>query len=1477
LFSLFAVVAMTVCAGRFAVAQAVPQLLPYTVTAVVGGGAYGNSSAYYNNGTNTTCAYLSWSGSAYVTKTDSSHMPTDTVGDGCLNNEVAVTTPHSVVSDSEGNLFFIDSGNNLIRRADAHTGIVTTVGGYTVASTSSTAPTFASIASQSTCPSSGNTQADTYGDGCLATEVPMASPEALAIDAAGNIWFTDYYLGAVREIVKSTGVIQTVVNQSVSVNPGLTSGLNGFTWTKGVGYVGYNASNVANGTTGSTTYITAAKALLFRPYGLAFDKAGNLYVAENYNNTVEVVNLSNATRTIAGYTVYPNEILTIAGSGCPGRLDTYTLGESASSSTTPTLANMSCDSSAYYGHSNGTSPYPSTGSTLDSPYQVAVDNSGNIYIADEYPYNVRVINTTTGYISTFAGVLNSGRTATVALASGAASSTKLSSVYGVTTDSLGNVYISDYASTSDYLERVDIATGELYPIGGQVSTSAPASAMSAAAGATYCSAKTDAIGDGCPATQATFYKGYFVTIDPAGNLYIGDSGNNLVRKLSVGTQFSATSVGSSVTQTLDVHFGVGDSPGTSTVPNSIADFTIGTAGTCTKNSDTSENCPLPVTFTPALAGLRTAPLVVTSALGKVSIFTLTGTGQAPALVVDPSPQTTLASTGLTSVNELALDNAGNLYAAVPGASSIIKISSVGTESNLGSSLSEANAVAVDGSGNVYTALATGSVVEIPANGSSEVTVGSGFTNPAGLAVDAYGNLYVTDEAASTVTEILAGTGAQVTLASNSTVAALSQPTGIAVDGYGNVFVSSTVENEVIEIPFSGAAAKTLGTNLNSPLGLAVDAAGSLYIADSKNNRVAFIPNEGGTLNSNDQLTIISGLGTPTGVAVTGQGGVYVSDASNNAIYKYSRSSASINFGNENLAVGQIQAGWTSASADIVSVGNQAVTFSSTFATASGANTADFTLSPSSIPSGTLFPAAGYGVPLTADYSPTGTTVGSRSATYTFNATNATAPALALSGTASHPSELATASISTTPTRSQTDWIYGQTVVLNFNVLPNNLGSLETPTGSLAVTVDGTSYTVQLSASATVSYDAVGSLSVVSLGAGTHTVTAIYNGDSNFGGNTAAPLSFKIDQAPLVVTGGTLNKAFDAPLSTLTGTSTGVVNNDVIGVSYSTTAVWNSPVIAAGYPITPSVSGTALSNYSVTLNNGTLYVTKDSTVVAVSASSNSVNPTTQVTLTATVSNQTSYPNGTSPTGQVAFYNTVNSVTTQIGANAPLNSSGIATLTTTFAVTGATTTNSVTAVYLGDTNFVGSSTASGLAIVSGVPTFALAQPGTASLTVSPGQSGLLSFNVTPAFGYNGIITFSCSNLPATIGCSFSPASITANGTTTLEALTITTSQGTQAINHSKPKPNGKFSPFSLAALPALLALAGFARRTRKAIHGSVLLLLVAMGVLCLATSGCGGAANLTATPQGADTITVVASGTGGTFASVTQQFNVTLTVQ
>lgn len=1518
------VLAAGVCARAGAQTTAAPQLLPYTVTAVAGGGAYGSSAGYYNNGANTVCSYQSWTGTAYATKADSNHTPLDTVGDGCLATEALLTSPRAAVADSQGNVFFIDSANDLIRRVDAHTGVVTRVAGVTIASTSSpAAPTFASIATQTKCPVSGNTQQDAYGDGCLATEVPMASPEALALDAQGNIWFTDYYLGAVREIVKSTGLIQTVVNQSVSINPGISS--NGFTWAKGTGYVGYNATNVtasygnyggSGGAGGigslcaavsSSCYVTAAQALLFRPYGLGFDRQGNLYIAENYNNLVDVVNLSNTTRIVAGYTLYPQEVLTIAGTGCPARWDTYTLGESVSSSSSPTQANMSCDSSSYYGHSNGASPYPSTGSTLDSPYQVSVDNSGNIYIADEYPYDVRVIAGASGYtlpggtalgvgdIGAFAGVPNSARSATAALTRGLATSTKLSGVYGVAVDAPGNVYIADYASTSNYLERVDIATGYLYAIAGQLTTAAPTTADIAPAGATYCSSPgsmtpfltgyTDDVGDGCPGLKATVYKTYFPSLDAAGNLYVSDAGNGLIRKLSAGTQFPATAVGTPVTQTLEIHFGANDSPSTAVsayaLPPGITEFSLGAASCGAANSDGTMDCTLPVTFTPAHAGTRTAGLTVTSSEGLLSTFALTGTGLAPLLAIDPGTQATVASSGVAAVDGLAVDNAGDVYAAVPGSGSIVAIAAGGAVSNIGSGLTGANAVAIDAAGNLYAALAGGTVVEVPANGGSQVTIGSGFTDPAGLALDAYGNVYVADEAASSVTEIVAGTGVQVVLANQTSLPNLDEPTGVAVDSYGNVFVSSTVANSVIELPFNGSAALTLGSGLESPLGLSVDPAGSLYVADSKNGRIVFIPNESGTLNSADQITIVSGLATPTGVAVAGNGTIYISDSYANAVYSVTRSAASINFGNATVAVGTVPAQTLSASADIISMGTQAATFGSAFYTLGGNNPGDYNVSPASIPVSSEFPSAGYGVALTASFTPTETAPAHSSALASFDATNVTPPVLALSGAATKPSETATTSITAPPPSPQTSWIYGQTVVINITVTPNNLNAQETPGGTVTVTVDGTPYP-NLSFSASAGYISSLSLNVVALSAGPHTVAATYNGDVNFGSSVANSILVNVAPAPLTITGGTLYKPFDAPLPTLTGTLSGVQNGDVIGVNYSTTAQWNSPVIGAGYPIVPSVSGSALSNYTVTLNNGTLYVTQDSTLTTLGASATSVNSTTQVTLTATVANQVIYAGGTAPTGYVAFFNTVGGTKTQIGSNAPLNAGGMATLTTTFAVVSgqASTLNNVTAQYLGDPNFV-TSTSAALGVTSGVPTFALTASGNSSLTVEPGQTGLMSFTLAPAYGYNGTITFSCTGLPAGASCAFSPASLTANGqnTSSLVTLSITTQQPQSPVSRNN-SPGGVFGsgglPRSLALLPGVLLLCGLGARRRKLLRAARLLAAVALLLAGWGITACGGI-SVAGTPAGTDTVTVVASGTGGSFASVTQQFTVSLKVQ
>jgi sugar lactone lactonase YvrE len=1454
-------------------ATAAPQLLPYTVSIVAGGGTLGISTAKYTVGnycgTNTTTAP---SGSPPAPL---SGWPTalSTVGDGCLATQVYIESPNATAVDSEGNVFIVDYTNRLIRRVDAHTGIITTVAGATTTATI-TAPASnpaGTPAAPAACPYGGQTTSDAWGDGCLATSVLMDNPQGIALDAEGNIWFTDYTLDAVREVAKSTGILSTVVNTTFTA--------------------GYNADNVGYTTSG----ITAALGRLYHPDGLTFDKYGNLYIADNYNSVVDVVNLGITPVTVAGISIPAGNIYTIAGLGCP-----YA-----------TLTPF-CDQSAYYGKTPAAgSSIASTSAKLDSPYQIAVDNSGNIYIADEYNYDVRVINPA-GSLSTFA---NNSFTRMTSLSRGPALTTDLGSVYGVATDALGNVYISTYLATSpnwaNIIARVDQATGEIYPIAGQTVTAVP-TADTAQTGATYCATKTDVIGDGCPGTKATFWKLYLPVVDSTGNVYVTDAGDNLIRKISVGTQFPAVvaGTGNSLMQSLDVHFGSGDTPlgtapnytGAFTFPNpdTFQGFNLGTAS-CTANSDTTTDCVLPVTFEPSAGsvGLLTAPLTVTSAKGLVSNFALTGTGLGPVLAVDPGSLSDEAS--LTGANSVAVDLGNNVYATATGTNSVVKVDPFGNITTLASGTASADAATVDAAGNIYVALANGTIMELPGGVATNATqITSGFTTPSGLAVDSYGNLFVSDSAANTVTEILAGTGAQVVLANETTVPTLSVPTGLAVDSYGNVFVANTNGNSIIELPFApDSTPVTLGSGLSAPQGVALDAAGSLYIADKGNKRIVYLPNESGTLNAADQIAIVTGLGAPTGVAIYTDGLLYVSDSTNNTIYQIVRYNATVNLGNALTAIGSQAPATNTGAADIISMGNQPAIFGSKFFTESSplsnSENGSFALSPSSIPNSSLFPAAGWGVSLTPSFTPQA--LGTLNATFTFDSTSpASQPLLTVSGDGIQPHDTTTALIST-PTPAG-GWTYGQTILVNVVVsvntgLPAATGNVSlyqdggaTPIATLAV-IPGSASGVACSSTATCQSTA--QFSVSGLKAGAHSFSAAYGGDSESSSSNTGAMSLPVNQAPLTVTVNPASANFDAPIPNpvTTGTLGGVENGDLIGVSYSTTATAGSPT--GQYLISAQVTGGALANYTVTIEpngpggvaGGTFTISKDTTVTSLGTSATSVNSTTQVTLTATVSNQTAYSIVFIPTGSVTFFNTVGTVTTQIGAGQINPATGIATYVTTFAVVGSSTNNSVTAVYSGDTDFV-TSTSAPLVITSGTPTFTLT-PGTkSSLTVAPGQSGLMSFTLTPAYGYNGIITFSCAGASASVSCSFSPSSISPNGSTTpiLVAATFNTTQSVSPQSFNR-RPSGILGssklPFTLAAIPGFALLFGVSRLRRKLLRSYGFLLFAVLCLCGLGLTGCGGINSTPGTPAGNETITVVATGTGGSFASVTEQFNVSLTVQ
>ena len=197
-------------------------------------------------------------------------------------------------------------------------------------------------------------------------------------------------------------------------------------------------------------------------------------------------------------------------------------------------------------------------------------------------------------------------------------------------------------------------------------------------------------------------------------------------------------------------------------------------------------------------------------------------------------------------------------------------------------------------------------------------------------------------------------------------------------------------------------------------------------------------------------------------------------------------------------------------------------------------------------------------------------------------------------------------------------------------------------------------------------------------AGTYPITATVTGSS--AGNyqvvvNAGTLTISPAAQVLTVKANNATRAYGAANPAFTGTVTGAQNGDTFTESFATTATTTSAV--GSYPIVPSVTGTNLGNYTVTIVNGALTVTGAATTTTLTAPASAAYGA-GVTLTATVASTAGTPGGT-----VTFYNGA----TPLGTGA-LNASGVATLSTTTLPPG---TDSITAAYAAAGNFAASTSA------------------------------------------------------------------------------------------------------------------------------------------------------------------------------------------
>jgi len=377
---------------------------------------------------------------------------------GTLAISAELNYPSNMVVDGSGDIFIADTDNFVIREVTAsNSTIQTTIGNNTLAYS---------------------------GDGGSAVNAELNAPGSVSIDSAGNFYIADSANSVIR--VVNTGAASITV-AGVTIQPG------------DIQTVAGNGTECSDSTSACGDGGAALSAQLNTPQGLFVDGSGNIFIADTEDNRIRAVNTQTAAITIAGVSIPPGDIATVAGNGtlCPDSATACGDGAAA------------------------------TSAELASPYGVFVDNTENIFIADTDDYVIREVAASSGTIATVAGnYTQCTQPATPCGDSGVATSAQLNSPIGVFVDFSENIYIAD--TFDNRIRAVNTSTTQTVTVAG---VSIPPGDIATVAG----TGARGYSGDLGPAASALLDTPFGIFVDLSGDIFIADTENFVIREVVAAT------------------------------------------------------------------------------------------------------------------------------------------------------------------------------------------------------------------------------------------------------------------------------------------------------------------------------------------------------------------------------------------------------------------------------------------------------------------------------------------------------------------------------------------------------------------------------------------------------------------------------------------------------------------------------------------------------------------------------------------------------------------------------------------------------------------------------------------------------------------------------------------------------------------------------------------------------------------------------